>query len=103
MLEFHTDYKRYFDIQLENTRKSVIPFIEEVKPLKQGMKMPEIGAGQGSLLRAFAERGLLCTGVEMYQLWLEKAKEWLASELNEGKVKLINSNIYDVDAERDLG
>ncbi len=103
MLEFHTDYKRYFEIQLDNARKSVIPFIEEVKPLEQGMQMLEIGSGQGSLLRAFAEQGVACTGVEMYPLWLEKANEWLSPELSEKKVRLISSNIYDVDAEKDLG
>ena len=103
MLEFHTDYKRYFDIQLDNARKSVIPFIEEVKPITPGMQMLEIGSGQGSLLRAFAEKGCICTGVEMFPLWLEKANEWLQPELQAGSVRLISSNIYDVDAEEDLG
>jgi 2-polyprenyl-3-methyl-5-hydroxy-6-metoxy-1,4-benzoquinol methylase len=103
MLEFHTDYKRYFDIQLDNARKSVIPFIETGKPITQGMNMLEIGCGQGSLLRAFAEKGCVCVGVEMYPLWLEKAHEWLQPELTSGKVRLISSNIYDVDPEKDLG
>ncbi|HSC52316.1 MAG TPA: class I SAM-dependent methyltransferase [Phnomibacter sp.] len=103
MLEFHTDYKRYFDIQLDNARKSVIPFIETGKPITDGMQMLEIGCGQGSLLRAFAEKGCTCVGVEMYPLWLEKANEWLQPELRSGKVRLISSNIYDVDPEKDLG
>ncbi len=103
MLEFHTDYKRYFDIQLENARRSVIPFIEQGKPLKPGMQLLEIGCGQGSLLRAFAEKGLQCVGVEMYPLWLEKANEWLQPELQSGQVRLISSNIYDVNPEQDLG
>jgi SAM-dependent methyltransferase len=103
MMEFHTDYKRYFDIQLDNARKSVIPFVEKVQPLAAGMQLLEIGSGQGSLLRAFAERGIICTGVEMYPLWLEKANEWLQPELQSGSVRLISSNIYDVDAEKDLG
>jgi SAM-dependent methyltransferase len=38
----------------------------------------------------------------MYPLWLEKATEWLQPEITAGKVRLINSNIYDVDAEKDL-
>jgi SAM-dependent methyltransferase len=103
MLEFHTDYKRYFDLQLDNARNAVIPFIEEAKPLQQGMQLLEIGSGQGSLLRAFAERGVICTGVEMFPLWLEKAHEWLQPELAAGTIRLISSNIYDVDANKDLG
>ena len=103
MLEFHTDHKRYFDLQLDNARKYIIPFIEEVLVLEEDMQVLEIGCGQGSLLRAFAEKGCKCIGVEMFPLWLEKAKERLAPEIAEGKVKLISSNIYDVDAEKDLG
>ena len=29
MFEFHTDKKRYFEIQLENAEEYVIPFIEK--------------------------------------------------------------------------
>ena len=31
MYEFHTDYKKYFDIQLSNARQWVLPFIKEVR------------------------------------------------------------------------
>ncbi len=103
MYEFHTDYKKYFDIQLANARRWVLPFVQQVKPHLAGMQLLEIGCGQGSLLRAFSEAGCKCAGVEMYPLWLEKANEWLQPELISGKVRLINSNIYDVDAEKDLG
>ena len=103
MYEFHTDYKKYFDIQLSNAQQWILPFVQEVKPIEPGMQLLEIGCGQGSLLRAFAEVGCICTGVEMYPLWLEKAKEWLVPELEAGKVRLIDSNIYDVDAEKNLG
>jgi SAM-dependent methyltransferase len=103
MYEFHTDYKKYFDIQLSNARQWILPFVQEVKPIEAGIQLLEIGCGQGSVLRAFAEAGCICTGVEMYPLWLEKANEWLQPELASGKVRLINSNIYDIDAENDLG
>jgi SAM-dependent methyltransferase len=103
MLEFHSDYKRYFDLQLQNARQSVLPFIEAAKPLQPGMQLLEIGSGQGSLLRAFAEKGLQCVGVEMYELWLTKANEWLQPELQAGTVRLISSNIYDVNPSSDLG
>ncbi|MEO7444687.1 MAG: class I SAM-dependent methyltransferase [Ferruginibacter sp.] len=103
MLEFHTDYKRYFDLQLSNAREWIIPFIQDVKPIVPGTQLLEIGCGQGSLLRAFAEKGCVCTGVEMFPLWLEKAHEWLKPEMEAGTVRVISSNIYDVDPEKDLG
>lgn len=103
MLEFHTDYKRYFDIQYDNARQAVLPFIAQTKPLIPGLQLLEIGCGQGSLLKAFSEKGISCTGVEMFSLWLEKANEMLKQEIADGKVKLISSNIYNVNPETDLG
>ena len=102
MYDFHTDNKKYFEIQLSNVRQWIVPFVQQVKVIEPGMQLLEIGCGQGSLLRAFSEVGCTCTGVEMYPLWLEKATEWLQPEITAGKVRLINSNIYDVDAEKDL-
>lgn len=103
MYEFHTDYKQYFDIQLANAREWVLPFIKEVRPLGEGTQVLEIGCGQGSLLKAFSEEGCTCVGVEMFPLWLEKANEWLSVEIAEGKIRLIDSNIYHVDPDKDLG
>src|SRR4051812_31365093 len=103
MYEFHTDYKKYFDIQLANAREWVLPFIKEVREIGEGTQVLEIGCGQGSLLKAFTEENCSCIGVEMFPLWLEKANEWLADEITQGKVRLIDSNIYHVDPDKDLG
>ena len=56
--EFHSDKEKYFRWQYENARDYVIPFIEEAFPLKEGMKVMEIGCGEGGVLKAFWERGL---------------------------------------------
>lgn len=47
MFEFHTDRKRYFDIQLLNAEKYILPFIESDFPIRQGMRALEIGCGEG--------------------------------------------------------
>ena len=103
MLEFHTDYNRYFDIQLQNAEEFVIPFIQKYFEIRPGMDLLEIGCGQGSLLRAFAKMGCQCVGVEMYPLWIEKANQKLAPEIADGKIRIISSNIYDVEPGKDLG
>lgn len=103
MHEFHTDYKAYYEFQLANAEKSVLPYINTHKPIQAGMTMLEIGCGQGSVIKAFANKGVQCVGVEMYDLWLEKAHEWLAEEEKTGQVRLINKNIYDVDPENEFG
>ncbi len=103
MLEFHTDHKRYFEIQLQNANDYVLPFIEKYFPVKPGMHVLEIGCGQGSLLKAFADRGCECVGVEMYPLWIEKANENLADYISLRKIRVIDRNIYDINPELDLG
>ena len=39
MFEFHADRKRYFDIQVENCTKYVLPFIEEKFALRAGKRI----------------------------------------------------------------
>jgi len=63
MYEFHTDYKKYFEIQLSNAKQWVLPFIKEAKEFGNGTKVLEIGCGQGSLLKAFSAEGCFCVGV----------------------------------------
>ena len=65
MFEFHGDRKRYFDIQLENTHKYVIPFIETIKPVLSGTRVLEIGCGEAGVLKAFTQRGCVGVGVEL--------------------------------------
>ncbi|MFZ4770290.1 MAG: hypothetical protein ACOYLO_08930 [Ferruginibacter sp.] len=39
MYEFHSDYKKYFDIQLNNARQWVLPFVDQVKKIEPGMQL----------------------------------------------------------------
>ena len=50
MYDFHTDKKRYFQIQLENAEEYVIPFIEKTFVIKKGARVLEIGCGEGGVL-----------------------------------------------------
>lgn len=65
MFEFHKDRKRYFDIQVWNTEKYVIPFIEKTFPIQPGMRVLEIGCGEGGVLKAFVNNGCTGVGVEL--------------------------------------
>jgi len=103
MFEFHKDRKRYFDIQVTNTAKYVIPFIREHMPLKPGARVLEIGAGEAGVLKAFIDEGCTGVGVELDEPRVILGRQWLESELASGKLTYIVSNIYDVDVEHDLG
>jgi SAM-dependent methyltransferase len=103
MLEFHADRKRYFDIQVANAAKYVIPFIEESFKITEGMRVLEVGCGEAGVLKAFIDRGCFGMGVELDAPRIEHAKEYLAGDYAAGKIKFISKDIYEVDAEKELG
>ena len=103
MFEFHADRRKYFEIQVSNAAKYVIPFIEEKFPIKPGMRVLEIGCGEGGVLKAFLDRGCSGVGVELDLPRVEDAKNFLAEELASGRLRIVARDIYQVDAVRDLG
>ncbi len=102
MFEFHTDKKRYFDIQVDNTRKYVIPFIEQYKSIKPGDRVLEIGCGEAGVLKAFLEKGCTGVGVELDEPRLVLAREWLKSEMEAGLISFLSRDIYLVNVEKEF-
>lgn len=102
MFEFHADRKRYFDIQVLNAEKYVIPFIEEKFPVKAGMRVLEIGCGEGGVLKAFIDRGCSAVGVELDAPRIDDAKKFLPDDIAAGRIKFVVKNIYEVNADKDF-
>lgn len=102
MFEFHTDKKRYFDMQVENTRKYVIPFIEQYQKVEAGTRVLEIGCGEAGVLKAFTDLGCIGVGVELDEPRLVVAREWMSEEMNKGLVSFLSKDIYKVDAEKEF-
>lgn len=103
MFEFHNDRKRYFDIQVQNANDYVLPFIEHYYPIKPGMRVLEIGCGEGGVLKAFVNRGCLGVGVELDHPRIENGSKWLADDIAAGKIHFISKDIYLVDTNTELG
>ncbi len=103
MFEFHADRKRYFDIQVLNAEKYVIPFIQEKFLVKPEMRVLEIGCGEAGVLKAFINKGCYGMGVELDAPRIEHAKKYLAEDIVAGKIDFISKDIYEVDAEKELG
>ena len=103
MFEFHADRRRYFDIQVDNATKYVLPFIEEKFSIKAGMRVLEIGCGEAGVLKPFIDKGCTAIGVEFDLIRIELANEYLKDEVASGKLSFIGKDIYLVDAEKELG
>ena len=100
--EFHKDKKRYFDIQYKTTRDHIIPFIEQNKKVMPDQKVLEIGCGEAGVLKAFLEKGCESVGIELSEQRVINASKLLEKEVNEGRLKLISRDIYDIDPEKDV-
>jgi SAM-dependent methyltransferase len=103
MFEFHADRKRYFDIQVLNAQRHVLPFISKAFTVRKGMRVLEIGCGEGGVLKAFIGKGCTCVGVDTDGARVENAKAWLAEDIREGKARFLVKDIYEVDIPQDTG
>jgi SAM-dependent methyltransferase len=102
MFDFHQDRKRYFQIQYENAVAHVFPFIEHSFLIKSHMRVLEIGAGEGGVLRAFTERGCKAVGVELDPLRVEWACGFLWEEIGRGQLFYVEKDIYKTDLINEL-
>ncbi len=102
MFEFHADRKRYFDIQVLNAEKYVIPFIEAKFQIKAGMRVLEIGCGEGGVLKAFINKGCVGVGVELDAPRIDNAKKFLPEDVAAGRLKFVTKDIYKVDIEKEF-
>lgn len=102
MFDFHQDRKRYFQIQYENAVAHVSPFIEHSFLIKSHMRVLEIGAGEGGVLRAFTERGCKAVGVELDPLRVEWACGFLWEEIGRGQLFYVEKDIYKTDLINEL-
>lgn len=103
MFEFHKDRVAYFHQQTINAEKYVIPFIETKFPITPGMRVLEVGSGEGGVLQAFTNRGCIGVGVELVPGKVELATHMMADEIKTGKVTFFQKDIYLIDIEQELG
>ena len=105
MQKRHTDSRQYFDEQGHSTAKHILPFIESVRKIESGMKVLEIGCGEGGNLKPFLDKGCQCVGVDFSKNKIELGREFYATHPQVLNLQLITENIYDTkefDASFDL-
>jgi SAM-dependent methyltransferase len=94
-LYFHGNAPLKFQHQYLVTRDYIIPYLEKQGLMLQGINVLEIGCGEGGVLKAFAERGCICTGMDLSSSKIENGKELLKEEVALGKMHLFSADIYD--------
>ena len=100
--EFHADKEKYFRIQYENSKTSILPFIDDYVQISQETRVLEIGCAEAGVLKPFLELGATCTGIELHSERIEWAKKFLGDYIEKGRLSFIARNIYDIDVEKDL-
>lgn len=96
-LEHHSNHKLRFDQQVDNARNYVLPFVEQTMPIKRGVRVLEIGCGEGGVLKPFAAQGCECLGVDLNQVRIDLAQEFLQQEIASGSIVIRYKNVYDED------
>lgn len=96
MQKRHKNPSQYLEEQIASTQKYVVPFIDEVFPLKADLQVLEIGCGEAGNLKPFLDLGCFCVGVDYSQPKIEKAKEYYQNHPNRDKIQLISDDIYNV-------
>ncbi len=93
----HTDANLRYQQQVENSGNYVLPFIAREFPDLRGLRVMEIGCGEGGVLAPFLAQGCECVGVDLWPERIELAKGFLGNYVDNGQLRLIAKNIYDVD------
>ena len=86
-----------FHQQVENAEAYVLPFIEQRFPLQPGMRVMEIGCGEGGVLRAFTDRGIHCLGVDLSATRIETARDLMAEACAAGLAEFVVQDVYAPD------
>jgi len=86
-----------FQQQVDNAREYLLPFIESGMKLTPGMRVLEIGCAEGGVLRPFAQRGLICLGVDLAPTRIDKAKEYMAEEIKQGTAGFQVQDVYNAE------
>jgi SAM-dependent methyltransferase len=102
MQERHTDREQYFREQSITTEKHVIPFINSVIPVHSGLKVLEIGCGEGGNLLPFLDMGCTVYGIDLAANKIENGREFFSKHPKLENLTLIASDIYKTEAGEDL-
>ena len=80
MQERHTNRRLYFDELANTSREFYVDYLKRFKPLTTGMRILEIGCGEGGNLLPFAEKGCQVYGMDLNREKIECGKRFFAEQ-----------------------
>jgi len=106
----HLDRQQYFNEQKVSTKKFILPYIEDGYKhyfklpnfLKPGIRVLEVGCGEGGNLMPFLELGCECYGVELNDLNYKNAQTFYDKSPYKKYLHLYHNDIYNL-TYQDLG
>ena len=77
--------RQYFDELASTGQKYFLPYIEKYISIEKGLKILEIGCGEGGILLPFAQKGCDVVGVDLDKKKISDATKFFAEEGAQGK------------------
>jgi SAM-dependent methyltransferase len=98
MQERHLNKEKYFEEQSYTTERFVIPYISPYLNIGPGLKVLEIGCGEGGNLKPFLDEGCMVYGIDLSESKIANGKRFFATHPNSSGLTLICEDIYNLPA-----
>lgn len=95
MQKRHRDRKQYFNEQEYTSQKYVIPYLSDYIELK-GIRVLEIGCGEGGNLLPFLKLGCRVTGVDLAKDKIANGKKYLSDYIDNKQCVLYDDNVFNL-------
>jgi SAM-dependent methyltransferase len=100
--DFHSDHELYLNFLERNARNSIMPFclegLQAMDPSNkgwEGLKVLELGCGEGGNLLPFVEAGCHGTGIDLNQSKIEFGRQRMSAYTTKGRMDLRAEDIYN--------
>jgi SAM-dependent methyltransferase len=91
----HKDRGVRYRQQVANARDYLLPFLAQHLPLRQPLRVMEVGCGEGGVLAPFVETGHEVLGVDLSDYRIGLAREFQQEAVGKGQAAFLAQNVYD--------
>jgi SAM-dependent methyltransferase len=98
----HLNRQLYFNEQAYTTQNFLIPFLQDLIPVTNNMKVAEVGCGEGGNLKPFLDMGCQATGIDISKEKINHAFHFFKGHPQIQNLTLINQDVYTVTSDAQL-